>query len=93
MPHKHLRAQNQKRKQHTVARNMSKANNQNTTKTMPLTSLWCFYHQLRTYPTSRTNGSISDPEKANVQWAIKVSRQNTPKVKQTEVCQEPNNYS
>ena len=66
---------------------MSKTNNKDT-RTMPLTSFWCLNHQLRPYPTPHANAPISDPEKANVQWAIKVSRENTPKVKPTEVCQE-----
>ena len=35
----------------------------------------------------------SDLEKANVHWAINISRENTPKVKPTEVCQEPNKQS
>ena len=34
--------------------------------------------------------STSDREKANVHRAIKISRENTPKVKPKEVCQEPN---
>ena len=66
---------------------MSKTNNKDT-RTMPLTSFWCLNHHLRPYPTPHANAPISDPEKANVQWAIKVSRENTPKVKPTEVCQE-----
>ena len=35
----------------------------------------------------------SDLEKANVNWAIKISRKNTPKVKPTEACQEHNKQS
>ena len=35
----------------------------------------------------------SDLAKENVHWAIKISRENTPKVKPTEVCQEPNKQS
>ena len=92
IPHKRLHAQSQKRKQQKVARNMSKANNKNT-KTTSLTSLWCLHHQLRLYPTLHANAPISDPDKANVHWAIKISRENTPKVKPTEVCQEPNTQS
>ena len=92
IPHKRLHAQSQKRKQQKVARNMSKANNKNT-KTTSLTSLWCLHHQLRLYPTLHANAPISDPDKANVHWAIKISRENTPKVKPTEVCQEPNKHS
>ena len=34
-----------------------------------------------------------DLEKGNVHWAINISRENTPKVKPTEVCQEPNKQS
>ena len=89
MPHKRLHAESQKRKQQKVALNMSKANNKGT-RTTPLTSLWCLYHQLRLYPTP--HAPISDPKKANVLWAIKI-RENTPKVKPTEVRQEPNKHS
>ena len=89
MPHKHLHAQSQKRKQQKVARNMSRANNKGT-RTTPLTLLWCLHHQLRPYPT--LHAPISDPEKANVLWTIKISRENTPKVKPTEVRQEPNKH-
>ena len=71
---------------------MSKANNKDT-RTTPLTSLWCLHHQLRPHPTSHANVPISDPKKANVHWVIKISRENTPKVKPTEVCQEPNKHS
>ena len=85
MPHKRLHAHSQKRKQQKAARNMSKANN-NDTRTMPLKSLWCLHHHLRSYPTPHANAHISNPKKANVHWAIKVSRQNTPKVKPTGVC-------
>ena len=92
MPHKRLHAQSQKRKQQKVARNMSKANNKDT-RTTPLTSLWCLHHQLRPHHTPHPNVPISDPEKVNVHWAIKISRENTPKVKPTEVCQEPNKHS
>ena len=35
----------------------------------------------------------SDLDKANVHWAINISRENTPKVKPTELCQEPNKQS
>ena len=75
MPHKPLHAQGQKRKQQTVERNMSKANNKDS-RTMSLTSLWCLYQQLRTYPTLHSNATISDFEKANIYWAIIVSREN-----------------
>ena len=92
MPHKRLHAQSQKRKQQKVARNMSKANNKDT-RTTPLTSLWCLHHQLRPYLTPHPNAPISDPEKANVHWAIKINRENTPKVKPIEVRQEPNKHS
>ena len=87
MSHKRLRPQSQKRKQHKAAQNMSKANNKDT-KTTLLTSLWCLHHQLRP-PQCPT----SDLEKANVHWAINNSRENTPKVKPTAVCQEPNKQS
>ena len=90
IPHKCLRSQSQKWKQQRVAQNMSKANNKDT-RTTPLTSLWCLHHQLRPYPTP--HALISDPEKANVLWAIKISRENTPKVKPIEVRQEPNKHS
>ena len=62
--------------------------NKKHTRTTPLTSLWCLHHQLQPYPISHANVSISDPEKANVHWAIKISRENTLKVKPTEVCQQ-----
>ena len=71
---------------------MPKANNKDT-RTTPLTSLWYLHHQLRPYPTPHPNARISDPEKINVHWAMKDSRENTPKVKPTEVCQEPNKHS
>ena len=32
------------------------------------------------------NDPISDPEKANIHWAIKISWENTPKLNPTEVC-------
>ena len=85
MPHKRLHSESQKRKQQTVARNMSKANNIDT-RTTSLTSWWCLHYQLRSYPTPHSNPPISDPEKANVHWAIIISRENAPKVKPTEVC-------
>ena len=85
MPPKRLHSESQKRKQQTVARSMSKANNKDT-RTTSLTSLWCLHYQLRSYPTPHSNAPISDPEKANVHWAIIIGRENTPKVKPTEVC-------
>ena len=35
----------------------------------------------------------SELEKANVHWAINISRESTPKVKPTEVYEEPNKQS
>ena len=63
----------------------TKANNKDT-RTTQLTSLWCVHHQLQPNPTPYPNAPISDPEKSNVHWAIKISRENTPKAKPTEVC-------
>ena len=91
MPHKRLHAQSQKWKQQKVARNMDMKAINKGTRTTPLTSLWCLHYQLRPYPTP--HALISDPEKANVLWAIKISRENTPKVKPIEVRQEPNKHS
>ena len=91
-PHKRLHAQSQKRKQQKVARNMSKANNKDT-RTTPLTSFWCLNHHLRPYPTPYANAPISDPEKANVQWAIKVSRENTESKTNRRVSRKPNKHS
>ena len=85
MPQKRLHAQSQKWKQQKVVRSMSKANNKDT-RTTPLTSLWCLHYQLRPHLTPHPNAPISYPEKANGHWAIKNSRENTPKVKPTEVC-------
>ena len=84
MLHKRIHAQSQKRKQQTAVQNMSKANNKDT-RTTSLGSLWCLHHQLQTHPTLHSNAPISDLEKANVYWAIIISRENTPKVKPTEV--------
>ena len=91
MPHKRLHAQSQKRKQQKVARNISKAKNKDT-RTMPLTWLWCLHHHPRPYPTPHANAPISNPENTNVHWAINV-REKTPKVKPTEVYQEPSKHS
>ena len=83
MPHKHLHVQSQKRKQQTVARNMSKANNKDT-RTTSLTSLLCPHHHLRPYPTPHSSDPIFDPKKTNVYWPI-INRENTPRVKPTEL--------
>ena len=62
MSHKRLHVQSKTRKQQTVSRNMSKANNKDT-RTTSLTTLWCFHHQLRTYPTYDSNAPFSELEK------------------------------
>ena len=67
---------------------MSKANKKDTRMT-PLTSLWCLHHQLRPYPTPTPMPRFR-PREGIVHWAIKISRESTPKLKLTEVCQEPN---
>ena len=84
MLYKHIHAQSQKRKQQTLAQNMSKINNKDTSMTS-LTLLWCLHHQLRTDPTLHPNAPFSDLEKTNVYWAIIISRESRPKVKPIEL--------
>ena len=48
---------------------MFKVNNKNT-RTMSMTSFWCFYRQFCTYFTLQTNVSNVDFEQTNVSWVV-----------------------
>ena len=91
MPHKCLHSQSQKWKEHKAVRNISKANNRHQNEAIHVVLVSS--SPTPTISHTEFQCPTSDLEKANVHWAINIRRENTPKVKPTEVCQEPNKQS
>ena len=92
MPHKRLYFQSQKRKhtqgcvKHVQSKQQGHQNDAMDIAVVSSSPTPTLSHNPPQCPTS-------DLEKANVHWAINISRENTPKVKPTEACQELNKQS